>query len=90
MRDDHRVNHRDFKQACTVLKNRYTTYTDESILVQCQSGVSRSITVTTAVLAQIKDRDFAEMLDAVQQVRGVNRSPDPTLEALAANYAGRS
>jgi protein-tyrosine phosphatase len=68
------------------LKQRYTEYEDEQILVHCASGVSRSVTVTTAVLASIKEVPYAEELERIQSVLDLVQDPAGTLEGYASLY----
>ena len=74
---------RAFEQA--VETTRTLLRRDGSVLVHCQSGISRSATLAATALAAEESRPFRDALASVQQARPL-AMPHPALHELAVVY----
>lgn len=59
---------------------------DETVLIHCHAGVSRSVSVATAALGQLLDLRRSEALDLIHYYRPVDQYPDMKLMDHASEY----
>lgn len=72
-----------FKRAVDTARTLYRS--NESVLIHCNAGISRSSTLIATTLAVEDDRPFREALAAVQEARP-HAMPHPALHELAVVY----
>jgi len=72
-----------FKQAANALYEALQT--DETILIHCHAGQSRSVSVSVAALARLRDISFEEALEIISDNRP-QANPGEHLEKHARTY----
>lgn len=75
----------DFKQAVDVLVDRLEN-TEDTILVNCAAGISRSVSVLATSLAVTQGLSMVEAKNQVQEKRGVHQNPHPSLISRGEKY----
>lgn len=84
--DNDQALYRDFRQAADLLCDRYQLYDDEDLLVHCAAGVSRSVSISAACLAQVEDFGFDEALTRIQDRRGIGIDPHMKLQEYGRRF----
>ncbi|WP_368410938.1 dual specificity protein phosphatase family protein [Halomarina pelagica] len=77
------LSYKQFKQAVDAVRAHY--HSDETILVHCEVGISRSAAVIATVLACEEGISFEEALDEVKRYRG-RASPRRSLRESGEKY----
>ena len=81
--------YRVFQRAGDVLWSRYQGF-DEEILVYCEKGFSRSVSVASTTVALAEGRSFDDTLSVVRSRRGVEVDPVIEVADYGRRYVKRS
>lgn len=73
-----------FASAATELQTALSN--NETVLIHCHAGRSRSVSVSTAALGRLLELNRSEALDLVHHYRPVSEYPDMTLMDHASQY----